>query len=197
MKPIQNISRVRSENPAWWSWRFWWFVLFDLSRNDAVGMGSAGRWPAVSGGPPNTSFNHIGLYQTVRRQMVRRCFRRAAENGTRAACGPNSTASFRLNRNHAVGQARRLSYVAGRATHPMWTASFRLRACLKMVASAILADVELGLPARRNCVATGKVMMKCERFDRWTVFPGGKMPPSTAGKDACRHIFRQALRFYA
>ena len=69
-----------------------------------------------------------------------------------------------------------------------------LRACLKMVASAILADVEPGLPARRNCVATGKVMVKCERFDRWTVFPGGKMPPSTAGKDACRHIFRQALR---
>ena len=57
-----------------------------------------------------------------------------------------------------------------------------------------MADVEPGLPARRNCVATGKVMVKCERFDRWMVFPGGKMPPSTAGKDACRHIFRQALR---
>ena len=69
-----------------------------------------------------------------------------------------------------------------------------VRACLKMVASAILADVEPGLPARRNCVATGKVMVKCERFDRWTVFPGGKMPPSTAGKDACRHIFRQTLK---
>jgi len=63
-----------------------------------------------------------------------------------------------------------------------------------MVASAILADVEPGLPARRNCVAMGKVMMKCERFDRWTIFTGGKMPPSTAGKDACRHIFRQTLR---
>jgi hypothetical protein len=25
------------------------------------------------------------------------------------------------------------------------------------------------------------------------VFPGGKMPPSTAGKDACRYIFKQAL----
>jgi len=64
------------------------------------------------------------------------------------------------------------------------SAWFRLRACLKMVASAILADVEPGLPARRNGVATGKVMVKCERFDRWTVFPGGKMPPFTAGKDA-------------
>ena len=62
-----------------------------------------------------------------------------------------------------------------------------------MVASAILADVEPGLPARRNCVAPGKVMVKCERFDRWTVFPDGKMPPSMAGKDACRYIFRQAL----
>src|ERR1035441_9044104 len=68
-----------------------------------------------------------------------------------------------------------------------------IRAGLKMVASAILADVEPGLPARRNCVAPGKVMVKCERFDRWTVFPGGKMPPSTAGKDACPHIFRQDL----
>jgi hypothetical protein len=35
--------------------------------------------------------------------------------------------------------------------------------------------------------------VKCGRFDRWTFFPDGKMPPSTAGKDACRHIFRQAL----
>jgi hypothetical protein len=27
-----------------------------------------------------------------------------------------------------------------------------------------------------------------------TIVPGGKMPPSTAGKDACRYIFRQALK---
>ena len=31
-------------------------------------------------------------------------------------------------------------------------------------------------------------MTKCERCDQWTVFPGGKMPPSTAGKDARRYI---------
>jgi len=54
-----------------------------------------------------------------------------------------------------------------------------------MVASAILADVEPGLPARRNGVATGKVMVKCERFDRWTVFPGSEPPPPFVGADAC------------
>jgi hypothetical protein len=67
-----------------------------------------------------------------------------------------------------------------------------LRACLKTVASAILADVEPGLPARRDCVATGKTIGRCGRSIIPTVFPGGRMPPSTAGKDACRHMFRQA-----
>jgi hypothetical protein len=61
---------------------------------------------------------------------------------------------------------------------------------LKLVASAILADVEPWLPARRNCVASEKAMVKSKRFASRTFFPGGKMPPSTAGKDACRHIFK-------
>jgi hypothetical protein len=34
--------------------------------------------------------------------------------------------------------------------------------------------------------------MKSKRFAGWTVFPGGKMPPSTAGKDARRYIFQAA-----
>src|SRR5450759_2283852 len=61
-------------------------------------------------------------------------------------------------------------------------ASCRLRACLKKVASAILADVEPWLPARRNGVATGQTTVKSERFALHAVFPGGKMPPSTAGR---------------
>jgi hypothetical protein len=69
-----------------------------------------------------------------------------------------------------------------------------LRAGLKTVASAILADVEPGLPARRNRVATGKTIGGFERSIIRTVFPGGGTPPSTAGKDARRHIFRQALK---
>jgi hypothetical protein len=66
---------------------------------------------------------------------------------------------------------------------------------LGSVASAILADVEPGLPARRDRVAIGNIIgSRCERSILCTVFPGGRMPPSTAGKDACRHIFRQALK---
>jgi hypothetical protein len=68
-----------------------------------------------------------------------------------------------------------------------------LRACLKKVASAILADVEPWLPARRIGVATDETSVNPKRFARRSFFPGGRMPPSMAGKDACRHIFRQAL----
>jgi hypothetical protein len=53
-------------------------------------MGSAGRWPAVFGGPPNTSSNYFVPHQTVWRNLVERSFRRAAENCTRAACAPHS-----------------------------------------------------------------------------------------------------------
>jgi hypothetical protein len=63
-----------------------------------------------------------------------------------------------------------------------------IRACLKKVASAILADVEPGLPARRIGVDMDKTLANSERFARRTFFPGGSMPPSTAGKDACRYI---------
>ena len=54
--------------------------------------GSASR----VGGPPNTLLNHFCLHRTARGRMVQRSFRRAAENDTRAACGPHSTKSFRL-----------------------------------------------------------------------------------------------------
>src|ERR1035437_8442118 len=70
-------------------------------------------------------------------------------------------------------------------------------ACLKQVASVILADVEPWLPARRNGVATGQTTVASERFALRAVFPDGKMPPSTAGKDACRHLFRPALMMLA
>jgi hypothetical protein len=68
-----------------------------------------------------------------------------------------------------------------------------LSACLKNVALAILADGESWLPARRKGVATEKATVKSERFALRTFFPDGKMPASTAGRDARRHIFRQAF----
>jgi hypothetical protein len=79
----------------------------------------------------------------------------------------------------------------------MMTTMKPFRACLKKVASAILADVEPGLPARRNGAASETDMVKSRRFASQTVYPGGKMPPSTAGKDACRHIIRPALKLAA
>src|ERR1035437_4597934 len=35
-----------------------------LIQNDSVGMGSEGHWPAVFGGPPNTSSNYFAPHQT-------------------------------------------------------------------------------------------------------------------------------------
>jgi prepilin-type N-terminal cleavage/methylation domain-containing protein len=61
---------------------------------------------------------------------------------------------------------------------------------LPPVASAILADVEPRLPARRNRVAAGKTTFKssvslCGPFFRAVPHAG---PPSTAGKDACCYL---------
>jgi arylsulfatase A-like enzyme len=69
-----------------------------------------------------------------------------------------------------------------------------LGACLKMVASAILADVEPWLPARRNNVEIEPAAAHFKPATAREIFPGGRMPPSTAGRDACRHVFRQALQ---
>lgn len=64
----------------------------------------------------------------------------------------------------------------------------------KNVASAILADAEPWLPARRDRVVRGKIALKLEHFARRAVFRGGKKPPSMAGREACRHITRQVLK---
>jgi hypothetical protein len=68
-----------------------------------------------------------------------------------------------------------------------------LRGCLKTVASAILADVATGLPARRIGVTTDETSVNPERFARRSFFPGGRMPPSTTGRYACRYIFKPAF----
>jgi hypothetical protein len=39
-------------------------------------------------------------------------------------------------------------------------------------------------------VATGKTAVNSERFNLRTFCPGGKLPPSTAGRDACRYILK-------
>jgi hypothetical protein len=39
-----------------------------------------------------------------------------------------------------------------------------------------------------------KIIVTMKRFNLRAILPGGKMPPSTAGRDARRHIFRHALK---
>ena len=92
-----------------------------LSRNDAVGMGSVGRRPAVFGGPPNTLVppsltHHSGL----RKSMVS-SFRRASENSLRAAGAPLDVESFRLS--------------AGRYNHLVFCASLALSATFALMTS--------------------------------------------------------------
>jgi hypothetical protein len=62
-------------------------------------MGSAGRWPAVFGVPPNTSGNTDWKNQKVFLATQPDGRRRVGDDSTRAACSPRSTASFRLRRN--------------------------------------------------------------------------------------------------
>jgi hypothetical protein len=38
-----------------------------------------------------------------------------------------------------------------------------------------------------------KIIVTMKRCNLRAILPGGKMPPSTAGRDARRHIFRHAL----
>jgi hypothetical protein len=68
-------------------------------------------------------------------------------------------------------QARRLSY--GMAT---------AERCLKKVASAILADVEPWLPARRTGMTTNEPPVISERFARRSFFPGGRLPACRRGR---------------
>jgi AraC-like DNA-binding protein len=70
---------------------------YTLSRNDSVGMGSAGRWPAVFGGPPNTSGDTDWKNQTVFLATQPDGRRRAGDDRARAARSPRSTASLRLS----------------------------------------------------------------------------------------------------
>jgi hypothetical protein len=59
-------------------------------------MGSAGRWPAVFGVPPNTSGDTDWKNQTVFLATQPDGRRRVGDDSTRAACSPRSTASLRL-----------------------------------------------------------------------------------------------------
>jgi hypothetical protein len=61
---------------------------------------------------------------------------------------------------------------------------------------AILADIEPGLPARRKRLGKGLRVVNPELPLIRTLFPGGKMPPSTAGTDARRHISKWLVAFY-
>ena len=67
-----------------------------LNRIHAEGTGRAGRRPAMFGGSPNIWSHHPFASRMVAGKLERRCFRRAAENCTRAACAPHSSAWIRL-----------------------------------------------------------------------------------------------------
>jgi hypothetical protein len=65
-----------------------------------------------------------------------------------------------------------------------------LRACLKTVASAILADVESGFqPGGIGVIMGNRLEIFCP-FPIATLFPGGRMPPFTAGQEARRYILK-------
>jgi hypothetical protein len=59
-------------------------------------MGSAGRWPAVFGVPPNTSGDTDWKNQTLFLATQTDGRRRVGDDSTRAACSPRSTASLWL-----------------------------------------------------------------------------------------------------
>jgi hypothetical protein len=72
-----------------------------------------------------------------------------------------------------------------------------LRAFLKIVASAILADVEPWLPARRKQPGHLQSPVKYGALVVRTIFPGGMMPPSATGREARgyfsnRHLTQRA-----
>jgi hypothetical protein len=65
-----------------------------------------------------------------------------------------------------------------------------LRACLKTVASDILADVESGFQPGGIGVVTDETSVNPKHSARRSLFPGGRMPPFTAGREARRYIFK-------
>jgi len=62
------------------------------------------------------------------------------------------------------------------------------------VASAILADVEPGFQPAEKPSAINNAFEITGSGVMAAILPGGRMPPSTAGQEARRYIFRQALK---
>ena len=67
--PCRAATRRSECGRAQTFWRVW-FPFKGLNRNDAVEMGSAGRWPAVLGGSPNPSSHHFFPHWTVNQNSV-------------------------------------------------------------------------------------------------------------------------------
>jgi hypothetical protein len=72
-------------------------------------MGSAGRWPAVFGGTPNTSGDTDWKNRTVFRATQPDGRRRAGDDSTRAALSPRSTVSLRLREPQAKFMKRNVT----------------------------------------------------------------------------------------
>jgi hypothetical protein len=63
-----------------------------------------------------------------------------------------------------------------------------IKACLKTVASAILADLESGFQPDGKDVERTNGPVCLSGSARRVIFPGGKMPSSTAGQEARRYF---------
>ena len=70
-----------------------------------------------------------------------------------------------------------------------------IRACLKRVALAILADVEPVRPARRKKRNLAINLVKMSVSARQTVFPGRQDAGLYGRRDARRYVFSAALTF--
>ena len=74
-----------------------------LFRKNAVGRGSAGRWPSVFGRLPNTFISPFHMRRRAVKEFVISSLRRAGENGPRAAGAPGLIASMRRSFGWALG----------------------------------------------------------------------------------------------
>jgi hypothetical protein len=65
-----------------------------------------------------------------------------------------------------------------------------------MLPDPFMADVEPGLPARRNRRDRAERPVNISPHAGRAICPGGKMPPSTAGREARRHCLNRLLTIF-
>ena len=85
--------------------------LQECSPETLLSKGSAGRWPAVFGGSPNT-LTLFPPHRSVSVIAVCQCRRRAGDDDTRAACAPQPFAQVRLPRSSCAPSRTQLFFHA-------------------------------------------------------------------------------------